>query len=281
MSRRWYTTTLSSEAEALDAFTQLQGEAWLCRGQAKCYGGLLPSIDRGTLQNLSRREKLTLERQSIDLFRSTARFFAGQGEQKALTDDIVALMVLRHYGVPTRLLDWSKSPYVAAYFATQDDDCDGEIWSFNERLYERGPGREQWRKWPETTSDGSGDESKFEASLTAFSVQEPPDWFACYFYHVGFPRQNAQAGAYTVTARLGRDHAEAIADLFDDAAQHRLYVVSAAIKARLRTLLRETHGIWRGSLFPDSAGAAETAGMAFPEEQRRQEPCVRSEPAAE
>jgi hypothetical protein len=86
-----------------------------------------------------------LERESIDLFRSTARFFAGRGERGALVDDIVAMMVLRHYGVPTRLLDWSSSTYVAAYFAACcHDDEDGEMWSFQRSEYEK-KGKQQWR----------------------------------------------------------------------------------------------------------------------------------------
>jgi hypothetical protein len=222
----------------------------------------VPSIDREPRQNLSRIEKLTLERQSIDLFRSTARFFASPGEQGALADDIVALMVLRHYGVPTRLLDWSLSPWVAAYFAAQDhDEENGELWSFDEPLYEQ-EGKKQWLRWPETTSDGSGDASRFDAGLTAFSREEPPDWFICGFY-AGFPRQNAQAGAYTITARFGRDHAAAIASLLGKSCHYRLYVISADIKPVLRRVLLEEHGIWRRSLFPDTAGAADTANTVF------------------
>jgi hypothetical protein len=49
----------------------------------------------------------------------------------------------------------------------------------------------------------------------------------------------------------------------DDDSRYHLYVVPAQLKAPLRALLRERHGIWRGSLFPDSAGAAETAGAVF------------------
>ncbi|HZS08165.1 MAG TPA: FRG domain-containing protein [Blastocatellia bacterium] len=254
MSNVWNTTILTSEAEAIQVLTDLRGKRWLCRGQSRRYGGLVPSIDRGSLQNLSRREKLTLERQSIDIFRSTARFFADQGEQNALTDDIVALMVLRHYGVPTRLLDWSKSPYVAAYFAVQDRDTDdGEIWSFDEPLYEdekKGPGPQQWKKWPETTSDSSGDGLKFSAELTAFTVEEPPDWFICGFYPLGFPRQNAQAGAYSMTARFERDHAEAIASLLGERSHYHLYVVSATLKPALRKLLRRVTVSGVGRSFP-------------------------------
>ncbi|MCQ2492020.1 MAG: FRG domain-containing protein [Lachnospiraceae bacterium] len=60
------------------------------------------------------------------------------------------LSIMRHYGLPTRLLDWSASPLVAAYFAVEswkeEPDVDGCIWvlspsalnseeGFNEYLY--------------------------------------------------------------------------------------------------------------------------------------------------
>ena len=263
MSPSWKSTRLDTEAAVVALLIELRGKRWLCRGQSQYYDGLTPKIDRGSRRNLSRPKKLTLERRSIDLFRETARFFAHPGEQGALVDDIVALMVLRHYGVPTRLLDWSRSPYVAAYFAVCSDDTkDGEIWSFDEPLYEQ-EGKKQWGRWPETTRDGSGDANQFDAKLTAFTVEEPPDWFICGFY-TGFPRQDAQAGVYTMTARFGRDHAEAIAHLLGDRSHYHRYVVAAALKPALRRRLREHHGIWRGSLFPDTAGAAETAGTVFP-----------------
>jgi hypothetical protein len=263
MSHSWNATILDSEAKVLHVLTELRGKRWLCRGQSKRYGGLVPSIDREPRQNLSRLEKLALERRSIDLFRSTARFFAHPGEHIALTNDIIALMVLRHYEVPTRLLDWSKSPWVAAYFAAQHyDKQDGEIWTFDEPLYEQ-EGKKQWARWPETTTDRSGDPSKFDANLTAFDLQEPPDWFICCFYSSAFPRQAAQDSAYTMTARFGRDHAAAIASLLANRTAYHLYLVPASIKPTLRRLIHERHGIWRGSLFPDSAGAAETARIVF------------------
>jgi len=264
MSHGWNTTTLTSEGDILRVLTDLQGKGWLTRGHSRSGHGLVPSIDRQPLDGFVRADKLQRERRSIELFRSTTRFFSSPGEQEALRDEIVALMVLRHHGVPTRLLDWSRSPYVATHFAVaRHDDLDGEIWSFSYQDYKT-EGRKQWRKWRQTTTDGSGDPDKFAAGLTAFRLGDPPNWIIAAFYPLGFPRQDAQRGAYTMTARFGVDHADALRALLVDQTRYHRYLIKANLKAGLRTVLLEQYGIWRGSLFPDTAGAAETAREAFP-----------------
>src|SRR5262249_42754473 len=148
------------------------------------------------------------------------------GEKAALKTDVETLFVLRHYGVPTRLLDWTLSPFVAAYFASEKNDDndgkDGSVWSFDNDRYLK-KGSEQWIKWPQTTKNGDG--VSFNGDLTAFTIEDPVNWFVCYFYFPGFPRQNAQHGAYSFTARLGRDHADAIAELLVEKSYYHRYVI--------------------------------------------------------
>jgi len=51
------------------------------------------------------------------------------------SDDLLGwLSHLRHHGAPTRLLDVTKSQYVAAFFAVASgfDDCDGAVWMFSQ-----------------------------------------------------------------------------------------------------------------------------------------------------
>jgi hypothetical protein len=49
-------------------------------------------------------------------------------------DELAWIALMRHYGAPSRLLDWTKSPYIAAFFAARDakDDKPWAIWAINQ-----------------------------------------------------------------------------------------------------------------------------------------------------
>jgi hypothetical protein len=71
---------------------------------------LIPSVRRGYLAD-------TEQMLSNDFFvRAKLRY----PNCPADSDYAGWLALMQHYGVPTRLLDWSRSPLVAAYFATEN-----------------------------------------------------------------------------------------------------------------------------------------------------------------
>ena len=223
------------------------------------WGRLVPLIDRPPRERLGRVAKLFLEGRSIEAFRKNVRVLTNQSESLAITDPHIALMVLRHYGVPTRILDWSQSAYVAAFFASETDQAaDAEIWAFDEPLYEI-EGRRQWDVGPPVTRDG-----QFHPQYTMFMPNLGPiDWFICAFYFPNtFPRQHAQHGAFSLTAHFEVDHAHYLARLLKSPDRCRRLVVPATLKRDLLTHLRLSHGINRAILFPDEGQQTQTRAVS-------------------
>lgn len=93
------------------------------RGAADQSWELIPSLNRVCAHDLS------LE---AHVFRQFRKY--GFTELAGYSGFWSLLPVAQHHGLPTRLLDWTYSPMVAAHFATEDTDLydrDGVIWSLD------------------------------------------------------------------------------------------------------------------------------------------------------
>ncbi|MEO9239632.1 MAG: FRG domain-containing protein [Jatrophihabitantaceae bacterium] len=81
------------------------------RGQGHARWSLTASLDR-LLKDVPTQVRQEAHKVMLSSFRERAK---GDSPLPALDAEVLALM--QHYGAPTRLLDWSRSPYVAAFFA--------------------------------------------------------------------------------------------------------------------------------------------------------------------
>jgi len=96
---------------------------WAFRGQLSSKWNLHSSLDRAvevtgkgpTSSFTTHTDRAVTEDRLLFRFKQQAHRYL-----QYLPDDedlISWLALMQHHGVPTRLLDWTRSPYVAAYFA--------------------------------------------------------------------------------------------------------------------------------------------------------------------
>ncbi len=118
--------TVQNTAGLLAELAQFYGKissdevVWF-RGHVSSQFTLLPSLARSP-QGLE-REHLLVKR-----FKQNAYPFRHLPPQS----EWEWLFLMQHYGVPTRLLDWTESPLVGLYFAVSDcvyDGDDGHLWA--------------------------------------------------------------------------------------------------------------------------------------------------------
>src|SRR6266542_5802516 len=116
----------------------MQLDGWVFRGQRVAKWTLSTSFERGArrygLPQVFYRLK---ERQIIEAFQRRAHQFSDEG--LAANDLVEWVALIQHHSGPSRLLDFSHSFYVAAFFALADADLNDEaaLWAIPaDALYE-------------------------------------------------------------------------------------------------------------------------------------------------
>lgn len=137
-------TRLSTWREFRDHSDAMSPEAsheatFLFRGQADSRWELRSSLHRA-LRTDDVTIALDVEEQLSSEFHSHVLRFARQEDipRTAIALDRLAWWALmQHHGAPTRLLDWTESPYVAAYFAVASyADTDGAVYALHRQPIE-------------------------------------------------------------------------------------------------------------------------------------------------
>jgi FRG domain-containing protein len=103
---------------------------WIYRGQADAKWSLRTSFERCCDRHrIKPGFRIGVEQ---ELFREFRRAYHEHATHVPGEEAVVEwLSLMQHYGGPTRLLDFTYSIYVAAYFATETTTTDAAVWAVN------------------------------------------------------------------------------------------------------------------------------------------------------
>ena len=102
--------------------------SWAFRGQADARWPLYSSISRYLQEHgVNQRAWAEQEERIVRIFRRKAHLFLEHVPTEA--DAFQWLALMQHHGAPTRLLDFTWSPFVAAFFALERATKDAAVWA--------------------------------------------------------------------------------------------------------------------------------------------------------
>lgn len=101
-------------------FGRQRGNVDFFRGQKSCEWALRPTLERPLSADQRAHKSLDLENFIVTSFQRRAHHYFVGADLPNPDDKLAWLALIQHYGGPTRLLDFTLSPMVAAYFAFRE-----------------------------------------------------------------------------------------------------------------------------------------------------------------
>lgn len=254
----------SSLNDAIDDVFASQSSTWF-RGQSRWAWRLAPSINR-YVQALTPADATGMEFSAIMRFMSEAH---AQLPPTALPRDpfgweafdnyVEWLALMQHHGAPTRLLDWSLSPYVALYFAVCDDaDHDAALWYFDHR-----------RSWDAFCARfGVRAQDVFDYRVLPSTLLTAPPAPQPFLFaatkKMRSAREVAQQGVFTFCDHLLADHQDVLAEIAGGSCGR--LRIPATLKPEIRARLRVMN-ITPAALFPGVDGVCQSIRQDFDQQR--------------
>jgi len=244
---------VSTLPEYLEAIAELAGDSatqtlWY-RGSRGADYELVPGLYRSSKSTI---DLLRDEDEMLAQFRARSEPLSGAD----MTSSWAALFVMQHYGVPTRLLDWSENAFLALYFAVslpdpKKDNEDAAVWVLD-------PAAWNSKSFPGMKSPGRALHADHE-SLEPYGPGRPLDNMAtesaAIFGRYNNPRIAAQRGVFTV---FGRDKVP-LEKMLDERGYPETSLVRLRLpKSNLATLSEQVRilGFRESMVYPDLVGLA-------------------------
>jgi hypothetical protein len=228
-----------------DAAEQLDG--WAFRGQSSASWPLMSSLTR-RLRAFSPDSTLwpLREERAMRIFRRKAHIYLH--DRQVLQDDLRCLALMQHHGAPTRVLDFTKSPFVAAFFGFESTTDQVAVYAVNTpALWSARP-----RAHPELTRDAIDPRQQPNFQRYFASNRYPVIWF-------GEPlemdtRLVAQSGLFMVPGVLDQSFEQILAGYdVDPESLLQKFVLSLEMRDEaMRALYRMN--VTHATLFPDLDG---------------------------
>jgi hypothetical protein len=247
------TTVISSWGAFVDLCSDLDG--WAFRGQPDARWHLQSSLSRYLLAYVAdRSEWQAREARAIRIFRRKAHNYLANPE--LLNDDLRCLSLMQHHGAPTRLLDFTKSPFVAAFFALERTTTDAAIFALNTPALWRNSARPKTA--PSLTRDELDPRVKGNLERYFLSNENEVIWFGEPSEMDG--RLIAQSGTFVVPGVIDRPLHAILDDYESDAELLRRIILPPSLRSdAMRWLYRMN--ITNASLFPDLDGLAKSIAV--------------------
>jgi hypothetical protein len=244
----------------LDDLNGRMPDAWF-RGQEDHAWRLRPSINR-YLTDVPPQQAAEMELNSLLRFMGEAHAHLPTTALPrdpfgwdVLDNYVEWLALMQHHGAPTRMLDWSCSPYVGLYFAvTGRPDTDAALWFFDHRavsvaLFER-------LQLPVTSLI---DYRVMPSTVIAAPSTTAPIVFPA-MKKMRSAREIAQQGVFTFCDHLQGDHQDALASMSGGGFGR--IRIPAALKRECALRLRSMN-LTPAALFPGVDGVCQSIRQDF------------------
>lgn len=237
---------LKTWSQFVDLTAELDG--WAFRGQQEAGWPLLSSLSRYLCRfGIESESWRAREERAIRIFRRKAHNYLA--DPRVLENDMRCLTLMQHHGAPTRLLDFTKSPFVAAFFALENATGDAAVYALNTpRLWSSAPLQERslTRERIDPRREGNFERYFLANEHEVLWIGEPYEMDS---------RLVAQSGTMVVPGVLGKP-LDAVLRAYPggDALIRKIILPAAVREAAIKSLYRMN--ITSATLFPDLDGLA-------------------------